>query len=201
MYKNSVVFLIIVTNSGCLFFSMTTAHIAPQGQNSFGFGYQLPTEYADHGVYYGWSRTPMSSRFEIGFTLAGITDQPTSIEQSTHLPTGEETVACMRIDGKYLLAASFDERFSLSTGGALHVYYPFWPGIGARLMASYRLPVLTPYSGVEVGASFIYPYCYCWVGCEIRPVDLMSLYVEIAPTSWFLRESWQSVQFGAQFSF
>lgn len=201
MYRNSVVLLILVFNSGCLFFSMTTAHIAPKGQNSFGIGYQLPTDYADHGVYYGWSRTPISSRFEVGFTLAGITYQPTSMEQSTHLPTGEEIAPCIRIDGKYLLVGSSNDRFCLSTGGAFHVYWPFYPGIGGRLMVSYRLPAITPYLGIELGTSVIYPYCYAWLGCEIRPVDRVALYVETALTSLFFTEVWQSVQFGVQSSF
>ena len=201
MYKNFVAILLLAFNSGCLFFSMTTAHIAPQGQKSFGVGYQLPTDYADHGVYYGWSRTPVSSKFEVGFTLAGITDQPTSMEQSTHLPTGEETVPCVRIDGKYRLITSSDGRFCLSTGGAFHLYWPLWPGIGARAMASYRLPVITPYAGIELGTSVFYPYYYAWFGCEIRPVDWLSLFVETAPTSWLFTENWQSMQFGAQFSF
>ncbi|UCD04979.1 MAG: hypothetical protein JSV98_07610, partial [candidate division WOR-3 bacterium] len=126
----------------------------------------------------------------------------TEWDMAMHLPSGgDETVGCIRFDVKYLLVGSADERLCLSTGGMIQVYYPLWPSVGARLMTSYKLPVVAPYAGVEIGVNMYYPYYYIWLGCELEPMEGIALYAEASPVGWILCEHWRSVQFGAQLTF
>ncbi|UCG29714.1 MAG: hypothetical protein JSV53_09445 [candidate division WOR-3 bacterium] len=201
MCKSLLVFFVLFCQTGCLFFSLTTAHLTPENRNSVGVGYQMPSVLAGNGVYFGWMRNRISARTDLGFTLALMTDQPTEMEQSTHLPTGEESVGCIRFDVKYRLTESTDQTFCFSTGGMIELYYPFWPSAGARLMTSCKLPLISPYAGAELGVCLYYPYCYTLLGCELNPMEGVAVYAETSPTIWFMYDSWQSLQFGVQVTF